>query len=97
MKYAACVFALGLVFQAAPAAGQVVYEPVPEVTYYAPSPVVTYYAPSVPVTTYYASPRATTYYRAPYYRAYVPAVAVYPARSYYVPRRVARRMYRNGF
>jgi len=98
MKYAVCVFALGLVFQAAPAAGQVVYEPVPEVAYYAPSPaVVTYYAPSVPVITYYAPPRATTYYRAPYYTSYAPAVAYYPARAYYVPPRVARRWYRNGF
>ncbi len=98
MKYAACVIGLGLVFQAAPAVGQVVYEPVPEATYYAPGlPVTTYYAPGVGVTTYSAPLPITTYYRSPYYTAYAPAVAYYPAPYYRVPRRVARRWYRNGF
>ncbi len=97
MKYAACVIALGLVVHAAPAVAQVVYEPVPEVTYNAPSvPVTTYYyGPSVPVTTYYAPLPVRTYYYPTYY---APAVrAYYPARFYRVPPRVARRWYRNSF
>ncbi len=98
MKYAASVIALGLFFQAAPAVAQVVYEPVPEETVYAPGePVTTYYAPSVGVTTYSAPLPMTTYYRSYYYPAYAPVVTYYPAPYYYVPRRVARRWYRNGF
>ena len=87
MKYAACVIALGLVVHAAPAVGQVVYEPAPEVTYYAP-------APRIPVTTYYAPLPARTYYYPTYRRAVRP---YYPATFYRVRPRVARRGYRNSY
>jgi hypothetical protein len=95
MKYAAAVIALGVVAQASLAAAQEVLVPTPEVTYYAPSvPVTTYYAPSEPVVTYYGpAPVVRTYYP-----TYAPVVrAYYPAPYYYVPPRVARRWYRNGF
>ncbi|MEX0679289.1 MAG: hypothetical protein WD063_19590 [Pirellulales bacterium] len=94
MKYAACVVALGLVAQAAPAVGQVVYESVPEVVYEAPAvPVTTYYAPAVPARTYYAPLPVARYY-SPYY---APGVRVYNPARYYVPPRAARRWYRNSF
>jgi hypothetical protein len=96
MKYAACVIALGLLVQTAPAAAQEVIVSGPEVvTYYAPSvPVTTYYAP--PVTTYYAPAPVTSYYYA-YPTYYAPVVRAYYPAPYYVPPRVARRWYRAGY
>jgi hypothetical protein len=94
MKYAAAIAALGLVVSALPAAGQEVV--VPEVSYYAPSvPVTTYYAPAVPVTSYYYSAWPATTYYSTYYAPAV--VGYYPAPYYYVPPRVARRWWRNGY
>jgi hypothetical protein len=94
MKYAAAVLALGFVAQASHVAAQEVL--VPEVTTYAPAvPVTTYYAPAEPVVSYYAPAPVVTRYA---YPAYAPVVrAYYPAPYYYVPPRVARRWYRNGY
>ena len=104
MRYAAAFALLGCLAWVAPAEAQEVIVTEPTVTYYAPSvPVTTYYAPTTtyyaPTTTYYApSVPVTTYYApsVPVTSYYAPSVAYYPS-YYYVPPRVARRWYRNGY